>query len=182
MSFHAGGRHENDLFNAVNKNLNLLQTLAACQSCHNFVKNECVMMARRIVAISFLTLASMVMLAFAIMPHHHHQAYICFNNVHCEQEAPDGHHHDSDPVDSGHGCVRNLFQALVGRIQSLAHTCGEGHCHHFTVILFLVPDLSALFDFATGKQALCHAVYRERLYDSVYISDFPGRAPPYLLC
>lgn len=140
------------------------------------------MMVRKIVTIFFLALASMTMLAFAIMPHHHHQEYICFNRVHCEQDVPDGHHHhDTDPVDSGHGCVRNLFQAPVSRIQSFDHTCSEGRCHHFSAILFLVPDLSALFAFTTDGRICCHPVFRERLYDSVYISDFTGRAPPCFL-
>ncbi|MDE6451194.1 MAG: hypothetical protein K2L23_02695, partial [Odoribacter sp.] len=127
-------------------------------------------MVKKIVTIFFLALASMIILAFTVMPHHHHEEYICFNRIHCEQDAPDGHHHhDTDPLDPGHGCVKNLFQAPVSRVQSLGHNGSDFHSHHFSVILFLVPDLSALFAFATNEQILYRTVFRERLYASGYI-------------
>ncbi len=140
------------------------------------------MMGKKITAIFFLTLASMVMLAFTIMPHHHHQEYICFNNVHCENESPDGqHNHDSAPIHTNHSCIRNLFQTQISRTQSLEHSCCEGHCHHYIMVLFLVPDLSGLSLSEPEKQVLPHSVYRERLHSSVYISDRAGRAPPYFM-
>ena len=120
------------------------------------------------------------MLTFAVIPHHHHQEYICFNKVHCETETHTGQPASNEsPAHANHGCVKNLFQTQISRIQSLEHSCSEGNCHHFTIVSFLVPDLLALLSLEADNLALPDTVYRERLHSFLYTSDFSGRAPPY---
>ena len=38
-------------------------------------------MIRKFTAITLLSMASIVMLAFVVFPHHHHNEYICFATV-----------------------------------------------------------------------------------------------------
>ncbi|MEG0796289.1 MAG: DUF6769 family protein [Odoribacter sp.] len=137
-------------------------------------------MLKRIAAISILSFASIVMLAFAVFPHHHHQEYICFSTSHCEGEAGSGHHsHDDQPASGDTGCVKHLFQTEISRIQSIEHSCAEGHCHHYTLYLFPTTDI---FEFLSNsvdcKNTSLHPFYRERLHSASYFSDLSGRAPP----
>jgi len=138
-------------------------------------------MLKRTTAILFLTFASLIMLAFAVVPHHHHQEFICFNSTHGEHHFPAERHSPGDnPIQTGHHCVKNLFQTQVSRVQSLQHTCGE-HCHHFIFVSFLVPDLSVFSSPKANGHVLPNTPYRERLHPSVYTSGFSGRAPPYFI-
>ena len=41
-------------------------------------------------------MASIVMLAFVVFPHHHHNEYICFATAHCQDEGENEEHsHDT---------------------------------------------------------------------------------------
>lgn len=136
-------------------------------------------MVKKYTAVFFLTLASIIMLAFVVVPHHHHQKYICFNSTHCENELPAGQDkHNENPFDNEHGCVRNLFQTQISRIQSSVHSCDKGHCFHFVHISFLFTDLFSLSLEAENKVSP-NLLYREKLHSSHYISDLAGRAPPF---
>ena len=138
------------------------------------------MMFRKFTALLFLSLASIIMLAFAVVPHHHHQEYICFNSIHCEkQDSPTPHSHDEAPEDSDHGCVRNLFQTQISRVQTLAHPCEDGHCFHFIQALFLSSDILTLLSLEAENKTTSFTPYEEKLYSACYTSDLAGRAPPY---
>ena len=135
-------------------------------------------MLRKVTAIFFLTLASMIMLAFAVLPHHHHQEYICFNAEHCSAELPDAaHSHDTE---TNHGCVKNLFQTQISRNQSLVHSCSEGHCHHFTFLAYIVPNALSFLLPESNKRIQPFPFYQERLHHFCYISRLSGRAPPFI--
>ena len=54
-------------------------------------------------------MASIVMLAFVVFPHHHHNEYICFATAHCQDEG-ENEEHSHDTGSSNHRCVKNLFQ------------------------------------------------------------------------
>lgn len=138
------------------------------------------MILKKYTAITFLTLASMIMLVFVVVPHHHHQEYICFNALHCDNSSTTApHSHDDSPFSDEGRCVKNLFQTQISRIQSLAHNCADGHCHHFIQTLFFTSDILSL-RFSEAEQIVLPPIfYSERLHSTYFISDLAGRAPPY---
>ncbi|MDE7074693.1 MAG: hypothetical protein K2O69_06580 [Odoribacter sp.] len=129
---------------------------------------------RKFVVIPWLFLASVLMLAYTIFPHHHHDAYICFVSEHCEEHndhAP--HSHDKE-----HSCTQHLLQARTSKVQHLRHTCQKGHCTHF-IRAFIYPEgqiefLSSSND-RTNRQII---PYREKLHETWLLSSTVGRAPP----
>ena len=137
-------------------------------------------MLKKYTAITFLSFASMILLAFAVFPHHHHQEYICFNDIHCEQESPEAHHsHEDGPFSNSGGCVKHLFQTHISRSQTLVHSCEEGHCHHFILTPFLPSDLLAILSLkAESKIFPLFSYYKEKLHHNSFVFDFSGRAPP----
>lgn len=139
-------------------------------------------MLRKYTAILFMSLASVIMLAFTVFPHHHHQEYICFEISHCAGENNTASHsHDEEiPSDNGYGCVRNLLQTQISRSQNLEHSCTQGHCHHFTISPFLVADIFQLLSYQAEKKNPPAVFYREKLYSAYCISPLAGRAPPFI--
>lgn len=137
-------------------------------------------MQKKHTALSFLLLASMILLVFAAVPHHHHNEFICFNTVHCQHDGHARHTHDDSPSDSHGSCVRNLLQTQVSRIQSLEHSCPEGHCHHFSAALFLTADILGSLSFEADIKSNSLPFYREKLHPLYYYCHFSGRAPPYM--
>lgn len=133
----------------------------------------------KLTAILPLYLACMVMLAFAVLPHHHHSEYICFTTLHCEATPEaDGHpSHDHGPFAGEEGCVKHLFQTEITRNLSLDHTNScQGHCHHFSISLFTLADL---FSFKADEDApLPDIAYHEKLHGVLYAATRAGRAPP----
>lgn len=61
-------------------------------------------MIRKTAAVAFLMLANFILLAHAVVPHHHHDKLICFKSAHCNLDdlrdehgtTRDGHSHDGD--------------------------------------------------------------------------------------
>lgn len=67
-------------------------------------------MRKKLTVILPLYLASLVLLAFSVFPHHHHASFICFNTVH-DLSAEHPHHH-THPEIPEKGCnIQYLFQA-----------------------------------------------------------------------
>ena len=85
-------------------------------------------------------MASIVMLAFVVFPHHHHNEYICFATAHCQDEG-ENEEHSHDTGSSNHRCVKNLFQTQINRGQNVEHQSEEGAYHHFSLSLFLVSNI-----------------------------------------
>lgn len=136
-------------------------------------------MLKKITAILFLSFASMIILAFAVIPHHHHQDYICFNSLHCEgHPSSEQHSHDGEQDGHEHSCVKNLFQTQISRIQSSVHSCDDGRCFHFIQTLFLSSDILSLLSQKADETLMPPSYYKEKLHSACYISDFSGRAPP----
>ena len=77
-------------------------------------------------------MASIVMLAFVVFPHHHHNEYICFATAHCQDEG-ENEEHSHDTGSSNHRCVKNLFQTQINRGQNVEHQSEEGAYHHFSL-------------------------------------------------
>jgi len=73
-------------------------------------------MTKRTTAFVFLLVANMILLAHAVIPHHHHQAQVCVERRHCQanhtaQHITPKHHHHHEGKDSSTDCV--LKQAVV---------------------------------------------------------------------
>lgn len=137
-------------------------------------------MLKKYVAIFFLSVASILMLTFTILPHHHHQEFICFTTSHCEDHTQhDTHSHDEGPLSNHRSCVSNLLQTEISRFENPIHCCKDGDCHHFILLPFLQPDRQTLFSLSADRSFRSHCLYQEKLHPVRYISEFSGRAPPY---
>lgn len=148
-------------------------------ACIIFVSDILQMMIRKLTTLSFLSLACLVMLAFTVLPHHHHAEYICFAVSHCACETTEeSQAQDSDNHTHGHGCVKSLLQTQVSRNQSLEHSCKEGHCGHFLLLTYLLPDLQLLSFLHVNNSPASGTFYREKLHPVCFISPTAGRAPP----
>ena len=145
-------------------------------------------MFRRALAISFLFLANIVLLAVAAVPHHHHGDMICFTASHCcgHNHDADCSHHEQQPSHTHEhhgdaGCC-NVEEWLLPNIEpsdKLSHlcfctTCDSGHDLFVSIIpklLKLPPQMENL--------PFRQAPFEEK-YISVYVSQTLGlRAPPF---
>lgn len=134
-------------------------------------------MRKKLKVILPLYLAGMIMLAFAVLPHHHHSELICFTPTHCTETGAENHQHDSNlPHES---CVRQLFQTQVTRNLSLSDECPDGHCHHFIVPLALSSLIFERLSLDAGNYILPDTAYREKLHAILRTNDLAGRAPPF---
>lgn len=135
-------------------------------------------MHKKLKVILPLYLAGMIMLAFAVLPHHHHKEVICFTPTHCTETAEtENHRHDSDIPHEG--CVRQLFQTQVTRSLSLSDNCPDGHCHHFIAPLTLSSLIFEILSLDAGNYILPDTAYREKLHAILRTTDLAGRAPPF---
>ncbi|MCM1031076.1 MAG: hypothetical protein NC410_06535 [Oscillibacter sp.] len=67
-------------------------------------------MRKKLTVILPLYFASFILLAFSVFPHHHHDAFICFNEIHnFSTEQPHHHPHPEIPEKGCH--IQYLFQA-----------------------------------------------------------------------
>lgn len=129
---------------------------------------------RKFVVIPLLFLASALMLAFTVLPHHHHEAYICFVSTHCDgnhDNAP--HNHDNQ-----HTCPQYLLQARASKIQNLRHFCKKGHCIHFIQVFFCENELLISATPFSQKSKKNNIPYQEKLHNVWLLSSKAGRAPP----
>lgn len=53
-------------------------------------------MKRKVTAIIFIFIANILMVATAVIPHHHHQDRICFQASHCQDKDHHNHEHDNN--------------------------------------------------------------------------------------
>ena len=98
-------------------------------------------------------MASIVMLAFVVFPHHHHNEYICFATAHCQDEGENEEH---------------------------SHDTGEeGAYHHFSLSLFLVSNILEFLSSEAEQQCDSDSYYQEKLHTACYISALAGRASPF---
>ncbi len=135
-------------------------------------------MLRKFTAIFFLSLASMIMLAFTVFPHHHHQEYICFATSHCQNDhGQQTHSHDAG--NSSHNCVNTLFQTQLNKGHHSEDQLFNGNHFPFTFSDCLIADLLDFFSLRTENQNHFTSYYQEQLHSSGYISERIGRAPPF---
>lgn len=110
---------------------------------------------KKITAHTFLLLATILLLAHAVLPHHHHQLQFCIESSHCH------HHNVPDPLASSHDhdgensadCL--LKQLIIFPANPVKQACkctdltdGHFHVYDWHAILFQheqasVPDQKA---------------------------------------
>lgn len=56
-------------------------------------------MSNRITAYIYILLANIILLAFAVIPHHHHDVKVCFTSYHCQNNAKESKHNESHQHD-----------------------------------------------------------------------------------
>lgn len=86
-------------------------------------------MIRKITAYGFMLLASMVLLAHTVIPHHHHQSVACFESTHCHdhdqndqnENTTGNHRHDDDS--SSNECILKQVVALTSTQEKLIKVC-----------------------------------------------------------
>ncbi len=145
-------------------------------------QNSYIMKKRRVAFIP-LIVASIIMLFYIAIPHHHHGEMICFIQTHCIQQEKTGncgHIHNSNSCDKE--CeVRSLFQLDIIKQHQTDCNC----CSHFTPdILFLPPFLltEMLDDFHDDHISRKYIIpFQERLYPLFVNSTLAGRAPPVMV-
>lgn len=100
-------------------------------------------MIKKITAYSFILLANIVLLAHAVLPHHHHEQIVCIENTHCACDT-DAHVHNTDAKDHQHdgnanstACVLKqavLIPSAQGRILNTCQNCSDNHNHDFYIL------------------------------------------------
>lgn len=134
-------------------------------------------MLKKITAVGFLSLASLVMLAFMTLPHHHHLEYICFATEHCGHHTADPtHSHDEEPQNKQRNCAGKLLQANLSQSLHGGHSCKSAEGVHLP---FLAADLLTFLLQHTPRFSCLFPIYQEKLHAARFISNFSGRAPPY---
>lgn len=86
-------------------------------------------MNKRTIAIFFMLLANITLLALAIVPHHHHETEICVVGSHCNEEGEihdhdiARHDHEHDGENSTEYCVLNQVYVIPSNDLTLHVKC-----------------------------------------------------------
>lgn len=140
-------------------------------------------MVKRIAAISFILLANLVLLAHAVIPHHHHEAEVCFVNSHCESDHESDkdhdHHHDHEGSNDYDSC-------LLKEIVTLPTNQQKPECNYFSYIdqhstfhgLFAILSEHLLIKDHSADFHLDRPPYIPALYSCIVCSHQGLRAPP----
>jgi len=143
---------------------------------------------KRIISISFIALASFILLILAIVPHHHHEGLACIVMEMCEQdnqvndehtdhrELPDNSEHNQSCI----GESQYIAPQTTNEIKCKVFSCQNHDFTHLFPILFLAADFLiynagiSISDFKYGEYIL--------FYKSAEANQFHGlRAPPFTI-
>lgn len=141
-------------------------------------------MVNRNLALFFLLLANIVLLAHAFIPHHHHDDQICLASSHCQSESHDHHfcanpHHGHDSQRSSDCC--SLKQVIILPGNQLKSDCKfvntpNNHRHSNDFQAAILPEkcccLSVLEIFAKRQDQVF------QFYDRPENHSLQLRAPP----
>lgn len=142
-------------------------------------------MIKRLPAILFILVANIVLLAHAVIPHHHHEKEVCIVSSHCDSDG-DSHNHDkAEHKHQHHGgnsvdhCV--LQQILISPPNKIKH---EIKSLDLDTNLFLTDYSQAIFN-DNSNDLVCFSSYLKSKPPSItytylnYASTVLGlRAPP----
>ena len=136
-------------------------------------------MRKKRTAILPLYLAGMILLAFTVFPHHHHNNYICFNVSHCEKaDGKHNHQHDSGREESG--CISHLFQTQIHG-NSSRNIFSENHehipFHHFLFSCYMLTETVGFYILEVESACFPKAP-DENFRILLLTADKASRAPP----
>ena len=103
-------------------------------------------------------MASIVMLAFVVFPHHHHNEYICFATAHCQDEG-ENEEHSHDTGSSNHRCKKSFSNPNQPGTKC-EHQSEEGAYHHFSLSLFLVSNILEFLSSEAEQQCDSDSYYQ----------------------
>jgi len=140
-------------------------------------------MVKRVKSYIFLVIANVIFLAYAVIPHHHHQEQLCVLTSHCHNDLEAQKHHSCDDQhehdNNQHVCALNQ-PALKPSNQ----TKQECKCFVFNHNHTPSPLLFTQFIFAGTEEfrpSLC-AAYRvpdiSGTYSDIVVASLGLRAPP----
>lgn len=138
---------------------------------------------KRILSIYPLVIATLFIIVFSAIPHHHHKEVLCMVMELCEQDNTynDDHTGHGTGQDKHHqtNCVSNVDYIPSSTIIKSSLDSGNGISLHLPVI-FLLADILAL-DFNTSELETTYDGYVVS-YTSVVLGESCGlRAPPFYL-
>lgn len=100
-------------------------------------------MIKKLTAYSFILVANIVLLAHAVLPHHHHEQQVCIERTHCTSDT-DAHVHNTDAKDHQHdgnsnttACVLKqaiLIPSTQSRTLNNCDNCSDNHNHDFYIL------------------------------------------------
>lgn len=139
-------------------------------------------MKRKKVALIFLIVANIILLAHAVLPHHHHDKVVCVESSHC-QTADLGHKHSAKAHSHQHDtensncCVLKQAVAIPAnqtRNETECDGCSVDHSFdtHFTLTKIVTVG-------AIPEKLVAHSVPDFSFWIPSYIAHSLGlRAPP----
>lgn len=136
-------------------------------------------MVKKRIALSFLLLANIILLAHAVVSHHHHDGRLCLESSHCQEcNAPD---HQSEHEHNGAIC--HLLQEMVPARDhlskaSLDYPSNLGD-HSGTFLLAIAPDFLRLYEPIGGQLFNASTTPYLFSFSSFAPACFGLRAPPF---
>lgn len=125
-------------------------------------------------AISFLFLATVIFMAHAVVPHHHHGRSSCFDASHCQDDEDFSADHDHSHGNSGYTFCHLLLEMVPETNDYKLKVA----ISDFQPLLFVVPQLLYLTNLDTELIFLLRDVFHQPLYDFIVVNSQGLRAPP----
>ena len=139
---------------------------------------------KKAIALSFLLLAGTIILAHAVIPHHHHDTFaVCFSTTHCTdcEEEPE-HSHDSDRDRHNDGCNPEeciLLKEMYVRFDNNNLFVGSSLDSDISCPVLFLLSVSPMVDI-TGLENLPFRQNPLISYHTDYVTQSLGlRAPPF---
>jgi len=139
----------------------------------------------RLTAIFFILIANIVMLANAVMPHHHHEEDVCFVKSHCQSE-DDKHNHGTSQHNHEHDCNSDFQNCVLKQEVVLPSNDLKQECKYFSYIdqhsdfegfQAVLTDSEFIKSFLPN-QLRAHTPLIHSFYSQFVISSLGLRAPP----
>ena len=148
------------------------------------------MMVRR-TALTFLMLASLMLVAHAVIPHHHHGNIICLKRAHCHCEGPlqedhpaddrkaNHHNHTHDGEDNSGDCVLRTPVGVFDDELKITFTATEQKADHADAVSLLPATPSGCLPDEAPSGTPKERVQPGRIFYHSIITNARGlRAPP----
>jgi len=142
-------------------------------------------MLKRHLASFFLLLVSMITLAHAIIPHHHHASLICVVNSHCDSDGEE-HKHEAPLDDHKHEGANNPENCVLKQLIVLPNNHGRQNnyfceyiTHQFAIAYFDAHDNnSGLGNYNADGFVIACLPFLSSTYSCFVSCSLGLRAPP----